>query len=386
MRMNGGAKRIGERKGAIVILVALLIVALLGFGALAVDVSQMQAYKSELRRSADAAVLAATLQLLHETQHVTASAQADSLLSDNPVFGAAAAVTSFEFGTYDDVAGFTALCTVGCSAAANAIRLSVRGPDRGFYLAQLFGDTSFALSIQATAWLPVAATPCAAPWAIHDTTWFSKYPTAPPGPSALRNMLNSDPRKRFSLKAHELATDVLPKWFGAMNLPGLTTFGQAQDPVNGISNYALNIYPGPPWTSPGSPYCHNLIPGDLIQGKNGGWDDETINALGFGNVAGLCVRSAADACLNAGGQLGVAVRVPIVRDSVGGGCAAPPVYPEDDFGGNTAKCFSVTDVRTFVILSAIPGGSEKGFVQGVYAGTDVVGPVRGYAQRPILVQ
>jgi Flp pilus assembly protein TadG len=369
-----------------VILVALLMVALLGFGAFAVDISQMQAYKSELRRSADAAVLAATLQLLHETQHVTAAAQADLLLSDNPVFGDAATVTSFEYGTYDDVAGFTALCTVGCSAAANAIRLSVRGPDRGFYLAQLFGDTSFALSIEATAWLPVAATPCAAPWAIHDTAWVNKYPGAPPSTGALRNMLNSDPRKRFSLKAHQLPTDVLPMWFGAMNLPGLTTLGQPQDPINGILNYAQNIYPGPPWTSPGSPYCHSLIPGDLIQGKNGGWDDETIGALGFGGVAGLCSRSALDECINAGGQVGVAVRLPIVRDSVGGSCAAPPVYPEDDFGGNTAKCFSVTDVRTFVIVGAVPGGSEKGFVQGVYAGTDVVGPVRGYAQRPILVQ
>ena len=377
--------RTSERKGAIVILVALLMVALLGFGAFAVDISQMQAYKSELRRSADAAVLAATLQLLHETQHVTAATQADLLLSDNPVFGDPATVTSFEYGTYNDVAGFTALCTVGCSAAANAIRLSVRGPDRGFYLAQLFGDTSFALSIEATAWLPVAATPCAAPWAIHDTTWVAKYPTAPPSTGALRNMLNSDARKRFLLKNHELPTDVLPMWFGAINLPGLTTLGQPHDP-NGDVNYAQNIYPGPPWTTAVSPHCHTLVPGDLIQGKNGGLDDETIDALGFGGVVGLCGRSAADECINAGGQVGVAVRVPIVKDSVGGSCAAPPVYPEDDFGGNTAKCFSVTDVRTFVIIGAIPGGSEKGFIQGVYAGTDVIGPVRGYAQRPILVQ
>jgi Flp pilus assembly protein TadG len=380
--------RTSERKGAIVILVALLMVALLGFGAFAVDISQMQAYKSELRRSADAAVLSATLQLLHETQHVNARAQADLLLADNPVFGDAATITSFEYGTYSDAAGFTSLCTSGCSVSANAIRLSVRGPERGFYLAQFISDTTeFSLSIETTAWLPVAATPCAAPWAIHDTTWVNKYPppTGPPSTSALRNMPNSDIRKRFSLKAHELATDVLPKWYGAVNLPGLTTLGQPQDPINGDLNYALNIYPGPPWSSPGSPFCHNLIAGDLIQGKNGGLDDETIDALGFGGFAGLCGRSAIDECINAGGQVGVAVRVPIVRDSVGGPCAAPPVYLEDDFGG-TAKCFSVTDVRTFVIVSAVPGGSEKGSIQGVYAGTDVIGPVRGYAQRPILVQ
>jgi hypothetical protein len=202
----------------------------------------------------------------------------------------------------------------------------------------------------------------------------------------LRNTPNTDPRKQFSLKAPELAADVLPKWFGAINLPGLTTLGQPQDPINGDLNYRQNIYPGPPWTSPGSPFCHNLIAGDLIQGKNGGLDDETIDALGFGGFVGLCGRSAFDECINAGGQVGVAVRVPIVRDSVGGGCAAPPVYPQDDFGGNTAKCFSVMYVGTFVIVGAVPGGSEKGFIQGVYAGTDVVGPVRGFAQRPILVQ
>ncbi|MGI8843980.1 MAG: Tad domain-containing protein [Gemmatimonadaceae bacterium] len=370
------------------ILVALLMVALLGFGAFAVDVSQMQAYKSELRRSADAAVLAATLQLLHETQHGTARTQADLLLSNNPVFGDAATITSFEYGTYSDAAGFTSLCTSGCSVGANAIRLSVRGPDRGFYLAQFIGGTEFSLSIETTAWLPVAATPCAAPWAIHETTWLSKYPTTPPSMSALRVMLNSDIRKRFSLKSHESATDVLPMWFGAVNLPGLTTPGQPHDP-NGDVNYAQNIYPGPPWTSPVGSHCHILISGifgDLIQGKNGGLDDETIDALGFGAVAGLCGRSPSDECINAGGQVGVAVRVPIVRDSVGGDCAAPPVYPQDDFGGNTAKCFSVTDVRTFVIVDARPSGDEKGLIQGVYAGTDVVGPVRGFAQRPILVQ
>ncbi len=378
--------RTSERKGAIVILVALLMVALLGFGAFAVDISQMQAYKSELRRSADAAVLSATLQLLHETQHVNARAQADLLLAANPVFGDAATITSFEYGTYNDIVGFTSLCTSGCSVSSNAIRLSIRGPDRGFYLAQFISDTTeFSLSIETTAWLPVAATPCAAPWAIHDTVWANKYPTAPPSNSVLRNMLNTDARKRFSLKAHELPTDVLPKWFGAMNLPGLTTLGQPHDP-NGDVNYAQNIYPGPPWTIPVSAYCHTLIPGDLIQGKNGGLDDETIDALGFGAFVGLCGRSAIDECINAGGQVGVAVRVPIVRDSVGGGCAAPPVYPQDDFGGNTAKCFSVTDVRTFVIVGAVSGGSEKGAIQGVYAGTDVVGPVRGFAQRPILVQ
>lgn len=379
--------RTSERKGAIVILVALLMVALLGFGAFAVDVSQMQAYKSELRRSADAAVLAATLQLLHETQHGTARTQADLLLSNNPVFGDAATITAFEYGTYSDATGFTFLCTSGCSVGANAIRLSVRGPDRSFYLAQVISDTTeFSLSIETTAWLPVAATPCAAPWAIDSTTWTNKYPTGPPSPGVLRNTPNTDPRKQFSLKAPELAADVLPKWFGAINLPGLTTLGQPQDPINGDLNYRQNIYPGPPWTSPGSPFCHNLIAGDLIQGKNGGLDDETIDALGFGGFVGLCGRSAFDECINAGGQVGVAVRVPIVRDSVGGGCAAPPVYPQDDFGGNTAKCFSVMYVGTFVIVGAVPGGSEKGFIQGVYAGTDVVGPVRGFAQRPILVQ
>ena len=53
-----------ERKGSVVVLVAVLMVVLLGFGAFAVDVAQMQAYKSELRRTADAAALAAAKELL----------------------------------------------------------------------------------------------------------------------------------------------------------------------------------------------------------------------------------------------------------------------------------------------------------------------------------
>lgn len=376
-----------ERRGSVIVLVAVLMVVLLGFGAFAVDLSQMQAYKSELKRAADAAVLAATLQLLHETRHVDARIEADAYLRHNPVFGDSATITGFEYGTYNDVSGFTPLCT-GCSAVATAIRLSIQGPERGFYLAQLLprdsagpprGET-FTVNAVATAWLPVTATPCAAPWAVHDTIWWNRYRGSIPGPTTLRRSPLS--QNLFALKSHELPTDVLPKWFGAINLPGLTTSGVAHNPGNGVDNYTKNINPGPPWSTLGGQHCHTLIAGDLLQAKNGALDSETGSAL---QTPGLCAALYNNACHNAGGQAGFAVRIPIVVDTVGGLCDTLPVYGEDDFGGNTAKCLRVVDVLTFVVV-AIGAGSEEGFVGGVYAGTDTIGPVRGYAQRPILVQ
>jgi Flp pilus assembly protein TadG len=383
--------RTNERKGSIVVLVTLLMVVLLGFGAFAVDISQMQAYKSELRRTADAAVLASTLQLLHETQYAQAGAMAQAYVLDNPVLGDTATIVSLEYGRHNGSDFLPLSCNPNCQAtptaiaAASAIRLSVTGSGT-FYLAQFLGGSDFTLAVEATAWLPVAATPCAAPWALHDTIWRARYPGTPPGSTTLRNQTNA--LKLFTLKQHELATDPLPMWYGAINLPGLTTSGQPYDAVNGVLNYAQNIFPGPPWASIGAtPFCHVLQPGDLLQGKGAGLDDATITGLGTGGLISMCSGLYAGNCYNVGGQIGVAVRAPIVGDANGGPCTLPPVYGiEDDFGGNTAKCLVVLDVRTFVVIFGIGSGSEQGFVSAVYAGNDTTGPARGYAQRPILVQ
>jgi Flp pilus assembly protein TadG len=57
-RLARGRRRLGEERGAVAVMVALLLVPLLGFGAIAVDVAAVNAERQALRNGADAAALA----------------------------------------------------------------------------------------------------------------------------------------------------------------------------------------------------------------------------------------------------------------------------------------------------------------------------------------
>ena len=385
--------RTNERRGSVVVLVAILMVVLLGFGAFAVDISQMQAYKSELRRTADAAALAAALQLLNDAQFTNAPSAAQDLVTDNPVMGDRATITRMEFGEYSRTNGYQFVascldpsCTAAQLAAANAVRLSLS--DTGsFYLAQFIGSEQFSLSVDAVAYLPVFATPCAAPWSISETEWFSKFsvlPSANPQPlSNLRNWPNTDARKRFVLKRPENESGSREVFSGAVNLPPYP----ASSGVSGVVNYANNIALGT---------CHQLAAGMELQTKMGWLDDATIDGASGGGVGMLCAAMPAFNCYNRGGQVGVAVRVPILADvplAPGTACASTILYPEDEYTSalplsqhGSIRCHTVLDVGTFVVVAVVSSGSEKGAVSAVFAGTQVVGPVRGFAQRPVLVQ
>jgi Flp pilus assembly protein TadG len=297
-----------ERRGSIVVLVAVFMVVLLGFGAFAVDVSQMQAYKSELRRTADAAALAATLQLLDESQYAQAAFVAQQFVDANPVMGDTAEIFSVEYGRYQSGGFYSLPCNPACPSdsvrSSTAIRVTLRGSG-GFYLAQFLGNQRFTLEVQATGWLPVTATPCAAPWGVLGATWDLQFPNGAPAPGVLRNLPLNGSANVFTLKYNDPSPGgTLDTWFGAVNLPpyGLTP------PINGILAYAQNILGVEP--------CHRLNIGDVLQAKITGLDDETINGVsGIGGLASLCANLVRGDCYGDGGQIGTAVRVPIV-DSV----------------------------------------------------------------------
>src|SRR3954466_9754760 len=83
---EGPMPRGRNRRGATLVLVALSMTAILGFAAMAVDLSQMGAYRSELQRAADAGAHAAAIQLT-KTRYDSAAAIAISFVTANPVFG-----------------------------------------------------------------------------------------------------------------------------------------------------------------------------------------------------------------------------------------------------------------------------------------------------------
>ena len=76
-----------HQRGSMLVITALLITALLGFGALAVDTVYLMEVRSELQNTADAAALAATSGLAAASQQ-EASRRAVSFAALNPVLGA----------------------------------------------------------------------------------------------------------------------------------------------------------------------------------------------------------------------------------------------------------------------------------------------------------
>jgi Flp pilus assembly protein TadG len=366
-----------ERRGSIVVMVAVLMVVLLGFGAFAVDVAQMQAYKSELRRTADAAALAAAKQLLDNPS--TALSMASAYVTDNSVMGSTAEIVEVAYGVYNPLnSSFTAVVP----AVANAFRITVRSSG-DFYLAQLIGGRDFAVHATATAWLPVSGTPCAAPWSLLEAD-IDLVALGGLTNSALRaipfNLTPGLNSLAYIVKDSDPAAGGTPdQWFGAVNLPPYP--GTL---VGGAIGYAQNILAG----ILGGP-CHNLQLGDLLQSKLTGLDDATIDGVSGGGVANLCASLRGDLCYNHGGQIGVAVRVPIVRPVIGSVACVTDVSQldlEDILPSGLAMCHEVVGIRTFVVAGAIQSGPQRGRIIALYAGDDSVGPVLGYAQRPILVQ
>lgn len=362
-----------DRRGSIVVLVAVLMVVLLGFGAFAVDVSQMQAYKSELRRTADAAALAAAKELLAPNPS-NALAMASTFVTANPVMGTTAEIVEVAYGTYDPTSSsfIAAVPTV-----ANAFRITVRSSG-DFYLAQLIGGRDFEVTATATAWLPVTARPCAAPWALLEAD-IDLVALGGLTDAALRGTpLNLTPGPNSLAYILKESDAVGLPWSGAVNLPPF-----AGDFVAGTVGYAQNILAG----ILGGP-CHDLNPGDLLQAKLAPvFDDPTIDGASGGGLVNLCASLRGDLCYNHGGQLGVAARIPIVRPVSGNPeCVTTILDPLDALSSGLAMCHEVVGVRTFVVVSGIQTGPLRGQVIGLYAGDDSAGPVLGFAQRPILVQ
>jgi Flp pilus assembly protein TadG len=366
--------RTRERRGSVVVLVAVLMVVLLGFGAFAVDVSQMQAYKSELRRTADAASLAATLHLLSDP------ARADSVAAlyvlRNPVMGDVAEVVAYSYGTYNGTL-FTPL-PPALATTANAFRVSLRSSG-DFYLAQFIGGTDFEVSATATAWLPVSTTPCAKPWALRRADLDAQLPGWPTAsPASLRNLSDTVSAKVFMLKSNN------PAFAGVVNLPAYhdASTGATYPGSYSAATYAQSISSG----------CHPLNIGDRLQTKIGPYDPETVSGI-LGTLPGqtpVCALPLSPWCWNGGGQMGVAMRIPVIEDvtDFSSACATDARDANDVYttpAPNHVLCGDVVDLVTFVLTRAVFAGGET-FIYGSYAGRDSIGPVNGYAQRPILVQ
>jgi hypothetical protein len=183
-----------SRRGATLVFVALSMTVVLGFMALAVDLSQMGAYRSELQRAADAGAHAGAIQLT-KARYDSAAAIASSFTTANLVFGKPPIVDLVEYGTWNNVTStFTPICAgLGCASAtvngADAIRISIHGAGSTIF-AGILGALGFSVQTKAVGWAAktVTNTGCLKPLALPYTTLTKalnkQLGISPPNPAA----------------------------------------------------------------------------------------------------------------------------------------------------------------------------------------------------------
>lgn len=121
-----------RRRGSYTVLFGVMIVTILGFGALAVDVSWVRLAQSQAQDVADAASQAALIQLKRTGSADAALHAAEEVVARNTVAGHPATLQEFELGTWND-GDFTV-----SAVNRNAVRAQV-GRTMDMLLAPLFG-------------------------------------------------------------------------------------------------------------------------------------------------------------------------------------------------------------------------------------------------------
>ncbi|MCZ2810083.1 pilus assembly protein TadG-related protein [Modestobacter sp. VKM Ac-2979] len=158
-----GPRRLADERGAVAVLVAILLVPLLGFAAIAVDVASLYADREQLRNAADAAALAVA----------TDCAQG---ACGNPVATATSALTANAGAA--DAAGAT-LRTPDVSVGGQTVTVTVSA-DQAHWFAPVLGIDSTRVTATATAtWKAmshgVAQLPLAISWCEYQRQ-IAKYP------------------------------------------------------------------------------------------------------------------------------------------------------------------------------------------------------------------
>jgi Flp pilus assembly protein TadG len=161
-RRGAGKGERRNRRGAVVMLVGILMVLLMTFAAITLEASRVYETKSELQTAADAASLAGAIELLRRAPEAVDSAR---------VFGSRnsagnAKVTSMDIttGTWSATLG---AFTPALPLSSDAVRVTTHQNLQVFF-SRLLGDTVLTVSATATAWssAPVVETNCIKPFAI----------------------------------------------------------------------------------------------------------------------------------------------------------------------------------------------------------------------------
>ncbi len=147
------ARAARRRDGNYSLMLAVVIIVILGFGALSIDVAYMRYAQAQCQDVADAASQAALIVLRQTGSEAQATAAAEKIITVNEVAGAPPSVVNIQFGNWDDTLADPSF-TMGGGGAPNAVSVTVaRNQDNAssvpFLLARIFGQDTF--DVQASA-------------------------------------------------------------------------------------------------------------------------------------------------------------------------------------------------------------------------------------------
>jgi hypothetical protein len=155
---GGGSK---NRRGAIVVMAGVFMIAIMVIAAISVDASRIFAAKNELQTASDAAALAGALQLLEDSSTAGDTARAYALR--NLVEQDAIDSVEIEYGVWQP----TERTFILNGEPHDAVRVTTRHP-LPLSLARVFGDSTVTVSASAIAWSagPVQEPQCLKPLAV----------------------------------------------------------------------------------------------------------------------------------------------------------------------------------------------------------------------------
>jgi len=290
--------RLKNRKGAILVLAAFLMVVVLSMLVVVVDFSKIYVQKNELQTAADAAALAGVMEQAagFSNQMVKDTATYYGQLNKAVGEGIAIAAADIHCGYWDDVAKTYSDDAGTCDFGHNAVTVTTRA----FSTNSLPGILGGIFQVKATGRAYsafVGATTCIKPWAIPYTTLTLKL--QPSNTDSLRVLDTMDLRllreleeadRTFLLKLGDPASGN----FGSLRIP------DPNDPnINGGNLYKSNII-----------NCNGTLigPGDILETQTGKMTQPTIDSIEEYCTAYGTFNSSTGECEDTYGNPGIIVK------------------------------------------------------------------------------
>ena len=296
--------RLKARRGAVVVMLGIMMVALVSVTAVSIDFSRLWTLRNELQTSADAAAHAGAIQLGAPYVAAHAADSATAYANRNLAMHGAVTVDSVELGDWDDAARtFTA-----AAPTTDAVRVVVSRQSTGLIMG-LIGVNAPRIKARAIGWADAPidnAVGCIKPWAIPYVTLMYRlnlyHNSVTPGtytpPDSWANLTRAFDQindiaalgqmtvgqRTFNLKlgstngnganaVNDSVTSTMPGNYNAVVLPKLRdSLGVATNPVpqGGADNYRDHIAGGS---------CETLAPGDVLATQPGNMTNPTIQGV-----------------------------------------------------------------------------------------------------------